>query len=81
MRTKRLLVSGEYKEGVLMAGGYGAKVYSVEGNALVLQVGRKNVILDGDAYNDVMDYVNVEYMNESQREGIVERYREIVGKV
>lgn len=79
MRTKTLKINGQEKEAMLMAGGYGAKVYAV-GADLVLTVGKKNFILEesNPAYKITMKFVNLKYQPISEHEYIKLSFQELV---
>lgn len=79
MRTKTLKINGQEKEAMLMAGGYGAKVYAV-GADLVLTVGKKNFIIEesNPAYKITMKFVNLKYQPNSEHEYIKLSFQELV---
>lgn len=80
MRTKEIKIDGKTVEAVLMAGGYGAKIYSVA-DGIVLSIGRKNHVLKENTpeYKKVIDYVNIKYQDVSKHEQIKKDFQDLVG--
>ena len=81
MRTKMLKVDGKEVESILMAGGFGAKIYSA-GENLVLVKGRKQTVVpDTDPkYKPIMNYVNLRYMPLDQHKDIQDKFKELLSE-
>jgi hypothetical protein len=81
MRTKELKIGTEKKEGVLVAGGSGFKVYAVSGlEGWALALGRKISFIEDSnpAFQTVADYVNLKYQPVKAQETIKSEFAALV---
>lgn len=83
MRTAKLKIDGVEKEGILIAGGPGFKIYSVSGfDGWVLKVGRKTSLVNvgTDDFQIISDYVNIRYQSSKEHEQIKKDFSDLVDK-
>jgi hypothetical protein len=81
MRTKTLKVNNENKKCVLLAGGPGFKIYTVEDYIIVSQGRRHSVIRNGSEFNTVMSYVNLKYQPASSQDDIKNAFQALLLKL
>jgi len=81
MRTKILKINGKDVEAVLMAGGFGAKIYSA-GEDIVLVKGRKQTVIpDTDPkYKTIINYVNLKYMPVNLQKEITDNFKNLLSE-
>lgn len=79
MKTKKLKINGQEKEGLLMAWGPGYKVYSLE-DGMALVVGRKTYFIpDTDQNAQVLaKYANLPYFTMNERPAIEEDFKKLL---
>lgn len=82
MRTAQLRINGETKEGILIAGGPGFKVYSISGfEGWVVKIGRQvRLVEDGTPeFKVVSQYVNLRYQSTTKQEQIKNEFNDFLG--
>lgn len=81
-RMKILKIDGREVDGVLLAGGYGAKVYSVD-DKFVIQKGKNNIVFDekNKDYAKIMKFANYHYQPKEEQEKIQNEFKELVASL
>jgi hypothetical protein len=77
MRTAQLKINGQSKEGILVAGGPGFKVYSVSDyDGWVVKSGRQTRLVEegSNEFMVVSQYVNLQYQPASEQQGIKDKF-------
>lgn len=78
-REKDLKINGKVVTGVLMAGGFGAKVYHVSGGVAVQKGSSTKYLPEGsDDFDIVLQFVNLKYQPLSQQQEIIEKFKKFL---